>query len=225
MAYGRSFRRKTYSKKRSFRRPRSYKRRSFKRKSFRKAVKKIAYTAQETKITGYDLDPFNVNSTWQLFPLLAMPVQGINQIQRIGDTIKPTYLKGKIVITPDDVTGNAFRVLILRWKPEQAFDPCTISKVFKNTFGTNSTNSLYIDDNLGRSKFDILWDRSYALESNKTVMVPNLYVPLKKTMKFPATTGDPVSGTIWMGVCSDSAFGAASHPKISFSTRFHFKDA
>jgi len=224
MKYGKRYGRKTYAKKRSFRRPKTYKRSSYKKKAFRKAVKRIAYSTQESKILETTtVTPTSISNTWVANTCVATyPTQGVSDGQRVGDTIQPLTYTMRQVITPDDTTGNSLRFVIIRWKPDNALDPFSIVKVMQTPAGANATQSFFVEDNKGRAKFDVLYDRWHSLESYRTVCTL-IKIPMKKKFKFPLTSGNPISNMLFWMVCSDSS--GATDPKISWQSRTYFKDA
>ena len=216
--------RKKYGKRKFKRFSRKY-RRTGKAKYLKKAIKRIAYSTQETKHNGLDvIAPFGVTNTWAVNSLVsAYPAEGTSQNQRIGDTIKPISWKGTIGMTYGDVGGNNIRFVIVRWLADNSYDPISAGKVFQTTAGANAYTSLYVEDNLGRGKFEVLHDRTYRLSSVAGPLTVKIVVPLRKKMKFPVATGNPIGGLLaWLAV-SDS--GGTPNPGLQWNGKMTFKDA
>lgn len=216
--------RKKYGKRKFKRVFRKY-RRTGKAKYLKKTIKRIAYSTQETKHNGLDvIAPFSVTNTWALNSIVsAYPAEGTSQSQRIGDTIKPISWKGTVGMNYGDTGGNSLRFVILRWLPDNAYDPVTAAKLFQTPAGANAYTSLYVEDNLGRNKFEVLHDRTYRLSSVAGPLTVKLSVPLKKKLKFPVATGNPIGGIIIWCAVSDS--GGTPNPTIQWNGKMTFKDA
>lgn len=92
MPYGRSFRRKTYKKKRSFRRPRTYKRKTYARipPKVKRYVKSTINRQIETKYRTSDQSGL-LRPIWDqslVYYLDCWPTTGTGDTNRIGDKIK-----------------------------------------------------------------------------------------------------------------------------------------
>lgn len=209
------YRRKTYRKKRYYRKgsklnPRQ--KREVKRLIGNNLEKKISDTVSTGIIPG--------TSPTLLGPFTAIN-QGIADNQRVGDAIKIQSLRFNTNITVAD-TANFVRYLIFQWLPNNATVTPTIGAILEQATIQGQHNHT----NVGHL-FNMLFDRTYTMSQtgSNAAMVRNFSIYGKRLRKIVEYNPTATTGFyhVYMFVLSDSSL--APNPVCNMVTRLTYTDA
>lgn len=219
-----------YSTRRSFRRRRPF--RKFRRygryKSGKMFIKKVRY-AMKAISERKNVDSSQNASIDTVGSILSLGLDGLPQgttmNNRLGNeiTLKSVHIRGTVF--PGEAT-NTVRLLLVQWLSETASLTVVNNVLFNNATAGFDVYSMYAKEYSG--KFNILWDRSFAVSN---AAAPNIIYnhivnrKMIKTIRYNSqVVGNLVTkGALFLIALSDSA--AFPHPTISFSTRITFTDS
>lgn len=147
---------------------------------------------------------------------LSNTTQGDTVDLREGDKIIPTSLELDWYTVIADST-QFMRVIVFRWKNNDASDAPSISKLFQDV--TYPYMAPYIHDT--RDQFDILCDVRYTLDSYHPVKLQKKVCSLAKPIHYNQgqTSG---LGKIYIYLISDSS--VSIHPTIVFYSKLNYTD-
>lgn len=144
-------------------------------------------------------DKYNVSSTGTTISttFVATGLTGISQgdglRQRVGDLVKPTFMRFKYYLNNTTTNIQLSRIVILQWRPDSAVETPTASTIFQNQTDTQSD---FVYDKQARAKFRVLsdtWHGTKPVAVNAVVPTRELKISLKSagTIKYAdtATTG------------------------------------
>lgn len=144
-------------------------------------------------------DKYNVSSTGTTISttFVATGLTGISQgdglRQRVGDLVKPTFMRFKYYLNNTTTNIQLSRIVILQWRPDSAVETPTASAIFQNQTDTQSD---FVYDKQARAKFRVLsdtWHGTKPVAVNAVVPTRELRISLKSagTIKYAdtATTG------------------------------------
>lgn len=220
MPYGKRFRRKTYSKKRSF------KRTKFSRRVPKK-IKRYVKRTLDAKIEDKYIDYVVFNSITPnyngVITGIALPAAGTALDQRIGNTITPKKLKlwGQIYGTDP----HMMRVIGFVW---HGLDTPTIAQIIDpNSIGNFlCTQAPYSETFKGNKQYTIIYDKTTRVgDANSRFSNPIKYtIPGKKMRKitFSTAIGPGMTNYIYFIAIQD---GFATLDSILMKCRLYFEDA
>lgn len=165
---------------------------------------------------------------------IVMPVAGVYLGQRVGDQITVKSILFNYSVIGYDYT-NMFRVLIIKWKNDDASAVPTVSSILNSgSLGADQAPLAgYNWDNWKAGDFRVCYDRLHALSQGNGVTSPGstVHTVRKKlygkklhngvvTLNTGAVTGE---GCYYMVFITDS--GVAGHPKVNYTCRTVYTDA
>lgn len=202
-----------------------------KRKEVKEIAKRVVNQGKETKHLETTGSAVAVTQTAVLTNLTAIP-QGDTVSTRSGDQVKLTRLYGRLNVLQDDggTGSNRMRFLIIQWKPNNADEAISYSKLFESGTAANIAIDDFVNDKVDRAKFKVLWDKTLLLppESDHTTNPNKLYkINLfgkklaRKIIYEPTSTNG--SGCLFL-VHANSQANAADDSAISYRFVAEFKD-
>lgn len=152
---------------------------------------------------------------------------------RVGDSITPTSLQFNCLVkcgknqTALTDSVNAFRMVIIRWKPAFGSVAPTPITLLQSIGLYYSAHGPFVHDQ--RPQFDVLFDRKILLDYvNKPYQVINGYLRLKRKINYIAGSQTNQQGglyCLWISD-ADSAGITATKPVVAdFSFRVNFMDS
>lgn len=149
-------------------------------------------------------------------------VQGTEENEYIGTTIKPVHLQIRFAMSPGDST-NLVTVVVLQMKG--LFNPVgdQMTNILQST--GNSTAPLSPFDRAYQDRFRVLYRKTFSLSSQDiSIQSHSIQIGYSKLAKlfFQDDAGAIESNGIFLGFISDSS--AAVHPLIRAAWRLHYKD-
>lgn len=147
--------------------------------------------------------------------------QGLNDYERVGDSIHPTSLEVRCHFTAEDTT-NLIRFIVFRWLPQNnpGVSPL-LSDILLPVAGTTPPYQHYNKDK--RQEFQILKDFTVDVNTNDRYdQWRHFSIKLadKKCMfNAGSNTG---TGLLYIAVASDST--VALHPLCSYYARLRYRD-
>ncbi len=203
------------------------KRKSFVGKSTRSvAVKalKIAQSAKsaiEHKFLDTVVDEPNVSSSGTSLISLNNPEQGMGDSDRIGDTLKNTSLRFRYLLTSDNSSAAAVRIIIIYDKYDTI---SSINDVLTLNAVTEALIADYVKDK--RGDYIIMHDKMYNISNDlRNKAVGNVFMRVNKKTQFSAGTTDIEKGSIKAFLISDVSAGAATQPAALLYFRAFYMDA
>jgi len=185
-------------------------------------VKREISGSQEVKVFNDPGLSTTADISGSMAGLVTGIVQGTAEDERIGDTIRVSALKMKGYIALGD-TQNRFRLIVLQWHPDSAFETPSVSKIL-TTSTTYALGPNSLPNYFQRQKYKILYDKSVVLSADRpeAPFTCNVYKKRMRPVQFNvgATTG---KNHLYYLIISDSS--AAVHPSISFDYQLHYTDA
>jgi len=214
-------------------RPKQYARKTYTRKAkvpdgTKQYVKKAITRAKDKKYhpvegtltsMAYDVDvPVNMSAI----------AQGTTMVQRLGEVIKlkAFYMRAQINFP---LVISSGRVVILQWKPSSTAEIPSWDVLFNRLKNTAiGVHGIKNDESLDKSKFNILYDKTFYNTAGIAGSIKNIYIKLyekkfgNKMIKFEPLTNDG-AGHLYMYVSGNqtASVGACS---ITYATRLIFED-
>jgi len=190
----------------TFRRPRSYYR--------------LKYPRAPVETKHYDrVNTVAVTQTGTLQLLSGVITQGVDDSQRIGDTIFARYLNLKLILLLSSQRDN---VRIIIFKDIQGYNSPTVSDVLE----PGQTGSGYAPiaqyNHYFMSRFKILYDKTYRLNvgANQTVSI-NRWIPIRSNLHYVG--GATFKNQIWMLLITDES-NILQLPVCNYVTRLSYND-
>lgn len=201
------------------RKKRMYRKRKPKTKSVKAIVRREFKNLAERKMSAYETQ-HDVSTTMSSAALLA-PAQGDSTSTRTGDQVTPVRLWGRILLDRDvggaTATSMRMRVLIIRWKPNNADEAPAAATIFRNTAEPASG---FVTNLADRGKFDVLYDRLVTLGNHaddtikaQRILKVNIPFPMKPVIyDTGATTGRGIPYLITLGSVAAGASNGTAQP-------------
>lgn len=181
----------------------------------------------KTELKTFDFDAKSaqsIDTAGTIFSISEVP-QGVTDITRVGDSLLPKRLEIRMLQIGADTPSNTMRILLFRWKMNDASDTPGVSEIFEGGYAGSYVFSPYNTHN--RKRFEVLWDDTVVLNPNvasttNTQWRTKYFKLAKKPIdyQYSAVTGQD---KIFLLVISDSS--AISHPTIQFISRMYFTDS
>lgn len=163
---------------------------------------------------------------------LTQPTVGNNADEREGDKIFHEHLKIRAVVTKEADNGDELcRILIIRWKMDNAHDTPVLADIVESTlFGTaNCVQAPYTVDHSRRAKFEVIWDKQFVMTQQNgpaSVLAKKMFiaqVPLKRMFKFE-DAGQTGQGNLYAFCLSNYTAAARASPILMLQTVLQFRD-
>jgi len=168
---------------------------------------------------------------------LSLPTVGSGADEREGDKIYLDHLKVTAVVTKENDLGDELcRILIVRWKGDNAHDSPiagagVLNEILETTlWGTpNTVQAPYIADKALRSKFEVVWDKRFIMTQQNgpgNTAAKKMFVftlPLKRMHKFE-DAGQTGPNNMYCWVLSNYAAAARASPIIMMQVLLQFKE-
>lgn len=171
-----------------------------------------------TQALGYDL-PFLAQ--WSSI------AQGGTTSQREGDRIEPVKLIMNFDMYFGGVAQAVSRVIIFQWKPDTAVDAPSLAKILSVTATNYAYLSPYVQTRVLRSKFKVLYDRTF---DNQNSIANSSYTYQVELTKFSAKYITYNTGTttgknqIFIVGLSDQVVGSPNAPNFKKISFLNWKD-
>lgn len=156
----------------------------------------------------------------------AHPDQGTDNGQRIGDKIRPTFIRFRydVNLKSTATRGCVGRVIVFHWKP--ATTPL-VSDILAYSGLVNITNSPY-NENI-KSQYRILYDKTMNLNTNTAeIMHYKKNIKRSKMMRIQIAPGNLGSSTgnnkLYIIYC-DNEVGGTEGSQWTFVARLYYEDA
>lgn len=208
-----------YRRKRNFK---PYKRTGRRRAPYKRlTTRALISRTHESKYVQGIIANANATNTGAV-TALTMPSQGDTVQSRDGDKVQWAGLNGIWTTTAGD-TYNLVRFALIQWHPDNAIETPAINTLLQDV-STYITISPWILDKSKRSKFKVLYEKLAVVNTAGNLTNKyNIRIPGKKMGRSifnnAVQTG---KNTLYYFYISDS--GAVTHPTISFSITYRFKD-
>lgn len=204
-----------------------YKSRNRKRKTAynmaKKALKKVNKMSSAVETKHYDLD-FETDQECNYvgnFLFLNLPDQGVEDTDRVGDSIKMAGLRLKFSLNIDGADRALCRFIVMIDKQNEF----TVASQFLATTGNeNVINSPYLVDE--RHKYTILSDKVYPMNIGAyRIRQINLSQKLNKKTQYTGGTTAITKNAIKFWFFSDYPVADPDAPLIKGWSRLWYKDA
>lgn len=141
--------------------------------------------------------------------------QGDGDNQRIGDSIQFSELSFRMLFENID-NYNVLRMLVVQWHPNDAVDPCEVTKVL------NSASYLSNLNWHRRSDYRVLYDNMFKVDSDDPVAIKKVVIK-NKVRKVLYNEGTPTGhNQIFLIIISDST--TINHPQVNYHRRLTYYD-
>jgi len=188
-------------------------------KSVKMYVKKSMSKAIEVKHLDTEISG-SITTTGTVQDLSPVSL-GTSEVGRIGISIRSIAVKANFVLARGDDT-NGCRLVVFKWKDDDAINTPTVAKVLDTTSVSSSTQFWVCPINWqNRKSIQVLYDRMYVFDDTHDLVNDSFDVPVYGSCDFNTGT---TSGTnhIYCLLLSDSTI--ATHPTILMSARYLYKD-
>lgn len=192
------------------------------RKEVRTIVKKQQAQTSELKFHD-DFIVANTISDVGIMRNITLISQGLNDFDRVGDSIHPTSLEVRAHFTATDTT-NLLRFIVFRWVPQN--NPATpspaLSDILLQVAGTTPPYQMYNKDK--RQEFNILKDFTVDVNTNDRLDQWRTFsLKLSDSKKCMYNAGSNTgTGLLYIAIASDST--AVGHPLCSYYCRLRYRD-
>lgn len=193
-------------------------------KRVKKAIKKIAFSTQETKHhrVSEDIAFANVGTLVQLNTVNS---QGVASGQFVGQEIYQMWLKLRGLLTQAD-SSNVTRVVIFTptMEGERLISGgANVNDMFYSTTGSDSLYSYFRESLTKKIYYDKIHILNIANGQNDKTTFVKLFIDLKMKKYKVHETSPTGSDIIYLGLISDS--GMPSDPVFNFESFLAYKDA
>jgi len=154
--------------------------------------------------------------------------QGSTVSTREGDRIEPTKLIVNFDLHYPTINDAVFRLIIFQWKPDNSIDVPSAAKILSITGTIYAHLSPYVQTSTLRSKFKVLYDKTFANKNGVIDDVQHYEVDITKfaSKYITYTVGSTVSGKnqIYALSLSDQLAGGANSVAFQKAVFLNWKD-
>lgn len=195
-------------------------------------VKKIIAAETEMKYNNYNFSQVTVGTTAQFDDISANLIQGISDLQRVGDRVKLTgsaYLRLFVHGGQPTQGFDYIRFILFQWRQDSATAPLVADILLNGSSGSPDYTSAYNHDK--RSLYNIFYDETFELLGSPVNSEPpqsnyaqhrvlTLKVPLKQVQYIGGgTTGMNHIYALYM------SGSAAANPSLFYTFKYMFTDS